>query len=229
MTKEPSAERLQFYARTAGFLYLSAMAVYVAPLFILGGLDVPGDFARTARNMAASETLVRSALTALLIGFVAIIGLAWALYLVLRPGGPALALLALLCRMAEAVLMAVSTLLWFLALGNYLEAGDLGVRQMLDGLLTAGINMSFHFAMICSSIGSILFFWLLYKSRGIPRPLAAFDMLASALALAFAFALLLAPERVGAFGMAGWGPIFLAEVATGLWLLVAGIRLPDRT
>ncbi|HWT12073.1 MAG TPA: DUF4386 domain-containing protein [Allosphingosinicella sp.] len=228
MNDEAGAKSVQFHARTAGFLYLSAMAAYVAPLVVLGGLDVPGDFARTAQNIAASETQVRLALTGLLVGFVAILGLAWALYVVLRRVDPRLALLALLCRAVEAALMAVSTLIWFAALGNYLAPGELAVRQLLDRLLTAGINTAFHFAMICSSVGSILFFWLLYRSRGIPRPLAGFDLLASALALAFAFALLLAPDSVARFGLAGWGPIFLAEIATGLWLLAVGVRPGER-
>jgi hypothetical protein len=228
MTNEASAKSLQFHARAAGFLYLLAMAVYVAPLIIIGALDVPGDFARTAENIRASETAVRIALTGLAAGFVAILGLAWALYALVRDVNPGLALLALLCRAVEAALMGVSTLIWFAALHNYISPGDIALGQRIDGLLTVGINTSFYLAMICSSVGSIIFFGLLFGSRRVPRALAGFDMLASALALAFTLALLLVPERVSAFGLAGWGPIFLAEIATGLWLLVAGIKLPDR-
>lgn len=211
----------QVHARLAGALYLGAMILYVAPLLLLGGLDVPGDFARTARNVAASEASVRVALAGQLLGFVAIALLAWAFYVLLAPVDRRLALLALLFRMAEAVLMALSNVLWFVALENYTDADG---GPLLDRLLTVGINSAFQFAMICSSIGSLLFFALLFRSRMIPRLLAGFDMAASTLALLFAFALLLVPGPAGAFGMAGWGPIFLAETATGLWLLIAGVR-----
>ncbi|HEV7661798.1 MAG TPA: DUF4386 domain-containing protein [Allosphingosinicella sp.] len=203
----------QAYARLAGALYLGAMILYVAPLLVFGGLDVPGDFARTARNIASSEASVRVALGSQLLGFVAIALLAWAFYMLLAPVERALALLGLLFRMVEAVLMALGNVLWFVALKNYTEADG---GAFVDRLLTAGINSAFQFAMICSSIGSLLFFFLLFRSRMIPRLLAGFDMGASTLALLFAFALLLVPGHVAALGMAGWRPIFLAETATGL-------------
>jgi hypothetical protein len=215
------ARTAQAYARLAGALYLGAMILYVAPLLVLGDLDVPGNFARTAANVAATEASVRVALVAQLLGFVAIALLAWAFYLLLAPVDRALALLGLLFRTMEAALMALSNVLWFVALKNYTEADG---GAFADRLLTAGINSAFQFAMICSSIGSLLFFALLFRSRMIPRPLAGFDMAASALALLFAFALLLVPAQATALGMAGWGPIFLAETATGLWLLIAGVR-----
>ena len=224
MTSDAAATSRQFHARLAGIAYLVSMFLYVAPLAIIGSLDVPGDFARTAQNVAASEPLVRLVLASLVLGFLTIIVLAWAFYVLLKPVNPGVALFALLCRAVEAGLMAISTIGWFAALANYTATSDAGGRQMLDKLLTSGINTSFHIAMICSSIGSILFFYLLFRSRYIPRPLAGFDMAASALALAFAFALLLAPRQLGDFGMAGWGPIFLAEIATGLWLAIKGVR-----
>jgi hypothetical protein len=211
----------QAYARLAGALYLGAMILYVAPLLVLSGLDVPGDFERTARNIAASQASVRAALGGQLLGFVAIALLAWAFYMLLSPVDRALARLGLLFRMMEAVLMALSNLLWFVALKNYGEADG---GAFADRLLTVGINGAFQFAMICSSIGSLLFFALLFRSRMIPPLLSGFDMAASTLALLFAFALLLVPGQAAALGMAGWGPIFLAETATGLWLLIVGVR-----
>ena len=59
--------------------------------------------------------------------------------------------------------------------------------------------------------------------------LAAFGMLASGHVTVVAFANLIVPARAAglSFGWE-WAPMFAAEIATGLWLLVAGPDLAHR-
>ena len=64
---------------------------------------------------------------------------------------------------------------------------------------------------------------------GEARMLAAFGMLASGHVTVVAFANLIVPARAAglSFGWE-WAPMFAAEIATGLWLLVAGPDLAHR-
>jgi hypothetical protein len=54
--------------------------------------------------------------------------------------------------------------------------------------------------------------------------LSAFGIVASVLVPMLGFASLIFPERAAALTL-GWAPIFVAEIATGLWLLIAGPNL----
>jgi hypothetical protein len=219
---------LQRYARIAGATYLISMALYVASTLYVAGLDVRGDFAGTARNVAAAEPWYRLALAGQAIGVLTIVVIAWCFYMLVRPVSRGLAQFALLCRTIEAGLMALGLVFWFVALRVYTGAGDLATRELLDELLTRGISASFHIAMVFLSIGSAIFFGLMFKARLIPRLLAGFDVLACALALGMALTLMIAPRAVASFGLAGWAPIFLAEVGTGLWLLIMGANFRYR-
>ncbi len=215
----------QRYARIAGATYLVSMALFVAPNLIMSGIAVRGDFAQSAANAVASEPLYRFALAAQVAGCATIVVLAWAFYALVRDVAPRLSLFALLCRSVEAGLMCVGSVLWFAALRNYTAeaaGGDPALGERIDGVLSAGINASFHISMVLLSVGSMIFFYLLMRSRRLPRMLAGFDIAAAALALAFALALMIAPQAAANLGMAGWIPIFIAEIATGLWLLIAG-------
>ena len=75
---------LQGHARLAGLMYLVVMASFIAPYAMVSAIVVPGDFAQTARNVAASETLYRAALVIQALGCAAIIVLSGALYALLR-------------------------------------------------------------------------------------------------------------------------------------------------
>jgi uncharacterized membrane protein len=96
-------------------------------------------------------------------------------------------------------------------------------------------------------VSSIIIFYLLFKSRFIPRLLACFGLLSSLLFLTLTLAHMLVPDVsvVGAavaalenaIGAANDGslrvlasqlenvPMFITEVGTGLWLLVFGANL----
>ena len=76
--------------------------------------------------------------------------------------------------------------------------------------------------LIVTAVGfivlTVVFFWLLLKSRFIPRLISGFGIFASCLVTVLGFANLIVP-RYSALLASGWFPILIAEVATGLWLL----------
>jgi hypothetical protein len=90
--------------------------------------------------------------------------------------------------------------------------------------------------------GSTTYMYLLVRSRYIPKPLALLGLVGSALVAVFALARMLFPAPSAAASMAirGLPPVALAllgllfvpilafEILIGAWLLVKGVRRPDR-
>lgn len=224
---------LRRYARLAGFMYLFVMASFLSGFAILSRFVVPGDFAATTRSIAASEWIYRCGLSGLLIGSWTTILLAGAFYVLLRQVDSNLALFALLWRVGEAVLGGVAVFFPFMALTVH-TGGTSAFRtselQALVRLVSHGYVVGFNVSLVYFSMGSMIFFYLLLKSRFIPRILSALGMLASGHITIVAFANLIVPSRaVGlSFGWE-WAPMFVAEIATGLWLLVAGPNLAHGT
>jgi hypothetical protein len=85
---------------------------------------------------------------------------------------------------------------------------------------TAALNI----ACILYGAGSILFFYLFFKARIIPRVLAALGLFGSMLVPITGFASLILPHPSKLLQL-GWLPIFAAEISVGLWLLVRGLKL----
>ena len=71
--------------------------------------------------------------------------------------------------------------------------------------------------------GSAIFFYLFFKGRFIPRSIAAFGLLTTAVVLATTLVRIAAPAFAGPLAFSD-PLLLLAETATGAWLLVAGAR-----
>ena len=70
--------------------------------------------------------------------------------------------------------------------------------------------------------GSLLFFVLFWRSRYLPRALAGLGIFGSGLVVVMAATMFVIPERINELKLVGV-PMFLAEVATALWLLFKGL------
>ena len=211
---------LQRWARFAGFLYLFILAAFVAPMLSLGSIGVAGDFARTAQNATDAELLYRLSLASQLIGAVAVILLAWVLWVLLRRVNPELAMLALVFRAGEGILIGPNMAIKFAQLANYTGPRDAATHAVLRGEYVA----SFNIYLIYWGVGSAIFFWLFYRSRFVPRWLAGYSLVAVALSSVsiIAWGPLLAPQQSAAVPLWLWGLLGGFELAMGLWLLLRG-------
>lgn len=219
---------LQVYARLGGFLYLFYIAALLPGIMIMSGFHVRGDFAQTATNIQAGELFYRTGLVLQLIGGMTAIPLGWAFYALLKHVDRNLALLALLWRVAESIFFGVLLILLFVRLNIYtarVVAFSPEQQQVLTGFLSSGREGSWSLAFIYFSIGSTIFFYLLLKSRFIPKALALLGLVGSPLVTLSGFAMLLAPDTIGIFKWWPWAPIGIAEIATGLLLLIRGADL----
>jgi|CXWL01.1.fsa_nt_gi hypothetical protein len=218
----------QFYARIVGLMYPLSIAVLLAPMFMLSGITVPGDFQQTATSVGAQEQTYRLVLAVRIVGSMGILVLAWAFYALVKSVSPNLAMFALLWRVFEVALGNTQTMMRFSALENYTaapDAVDSDVRQAMHGLIFASDAGALHIAAVFFSVGSAIYFYLLFKSRFLPRPWCAFCIVASLVVTGFGFAHVIVPDLASSFGIWEWTPGLIAEVGTGLWLLIGGANL----
>ena len=216
------------YARIAGLFYLLVLVFDIAGLVVTSTVAGSGGFAESAGNIAAGEWLYRVGLTLALLGTMATVPLAVGLYVTLRPADPGLALMGLLFRAVEVAVGAVGVVGSFAILQVYLAAnqhGAFGASQLSALTDLDPLGASTKVAAVSFCIGSTIFFYVFLKARYIPRLMAAWGVFASLLYLALWVAALVAPGLPGLVSVIGSVPILIAEVSTGLWLLIAGIRV----
>lgn len=220
------------YARLAGFLYLFIIAVYLLGVLISSRFEVSGNVAETAHRIVAHELLFRCGLALGSLNAVCAVLLAVSLYAAVRVIDKNLALLALAFELVYAAVGAVANLIDYAFLQQQLNANSSGVLDLKQLLALADLHSfldsaALNIACILYGAGSILFFYLFFKARAIPRILAALGLFGSILVPLTGFASLILPHPSKLLQL-GWMPIFAAEVSVGLWLLTKGIKLPPR-
>jgi len=195
-----------------------------------GPFQVWRDDATTARNFAAHEHLLHFYIaSAAVYGVGTIIAMA-ALYVMFRTIGRGVALFAVFARLLYAVMWFIFLIDLFGALrimkgGTYLRAFEPDRQQALAGLQIASGWDAYYIGLTFYALGAVLFSYLFFKSRYVPRVLAVFGILSSLFEGLCGFAYL-ADRNFGAIVSVNWYemPVFLFEVVICIWLLVRGLR-----
>ena len=177
-------------------------------------------------NISDNLTLMRISILAGLVTSIGIVVLAVLLYVVLHKQNKIIALVALGWWLAEAITLAVSKIGLFALIPLSLEfvvagAPEPSYFQTLGDFLYYGAFQKgddIHMLFYC--LGGILWFYLFYRSRYIPRVLSVLGLAIESLAL-IGMVLLLFDVRVN---ILFFYPIAVLELAIGLWLMVKGIR-----
>ncbi len=230
MTRRTIEPAQQTAAKVAGFLYLFTMVTAsFAEFYARGRLIVSGDAARTARNIVASERLFRIGAVSNLITFAAVVPLVVALYVVLKPISRSVALLAAFWRLAECSIFALIILndfvaLQFLSGADYLRAFDAKQLQALAYTFVGVHDAGYLMGLVFFGLGSTVFAYLWFKSRYIPRGVAALGIFSSLVVAIVTLAIMVFPSLAAVVIPVYFAPIFIFEVGLGLWLLVKGIR-----
>ena len=220
-------------AKLAGLLFLIAMATGLFAEFYVhfpSTLVVSGDEARTASNIMANERLYRIGIANNITTFAIDVVLIWALYVLLRPVNRNLALLAAFFRLVETTIACTAIIHYYVAMqfvsdADHLKAFDSNQIQSLS-LLHDTYALTFIVVAIFLGLGSAVFNYLLFKSRYIPRVLAAWGIFSSLLLLISQFTIVIFPEVEKTIIPACYGPIAIDEIALGFWLLFRGAALP---
>jgi len=220
------------YARLAGCLFLGVIIVALGSGLIISHIAGSGTFAETAKRIATSERLYRVGLSAAVIVSFGSALLAFALYATLKPVNSLLAKLAMIFSLGDSFLALVVRMCSFVRLHLYLSAQTAGAgtvdAQSLSDLMRSIADVMENIGGISFGVGSLIFFYLFFKSRYIPRVLSVLGFAASVIWISVYFANLVFPERHGLFMSICFPPMALADVLTGFYLMLFAVRTGGR-
>lgn len=200
----------------------------VATITVLVADAVEPDFAAMAtdRGSVGSAALLR------LLAAGASVGIAVALYPLLRLVGPAMALGSVVFRTIEAAMYSAGVvgLLTLAALSGSSPAGEAtpssSVRSLVEVLTSvrreAGLVAVFAFAA-----GAFMYYALMYQARLVPVWLSVWGLLAVGLLLVAALLAAFNGQGVSEYKVLA-APIFLQELVLGVWLLIKGFAAPGQ-
>jgi len=214
-------------ARIAGVLFIIATAASILSLPFLGSISASDYLTSVSANANQIET-------AALLSFIAAAAsasIAISLYPVLRKYREGLALGAVGFRLIEGVfyLVAVVLLLVLLTLSQEFAKAGYPVSpyfQTLGVLLLAGYHVAGNVAsLIAFSLGAMIYYYIFYQTRLIPRWLSAWGFLGVALTLVAGILVmfsLIGPLSTGQVVLAL--PIAVNEMVLAVWLIVKGFN-----
>jgi hypothetical protein len=231
MTNSPIDESQRKAAKVAGFTCLITMAIVVFANFgIHERLMVAGDAAATARNIMAHQTLFRIGIACGLSYSAGLVVLLTALYLILKPVNWSLALLAAFWRLVYALMWVLMTLNLFEALrvlsgADYLRVFEADRLQALGRLYLGGRFDVYYVGLLFYALASTVCSYLWFKSKYIPRALAAWGVISSVFCAACTFVFIIFPGFAKVVNL-WWfdSPMAIFEIATSFWLLFKGLR-----
>ena len=217
-------------ARIAGLTYLFYAAVGIcSELLMHRATGVEGDSAKLARIGEHAMDVRMTILITLLESFSALV-LAVTLYGITRDQDHELAMLALVCRVAEGVFGSLNIprylgLLWLAKAGGGTGAPDIPTTNALRAFLLMP-GPSVPIGAIFFAVGSTIFSWLLLRGRMVPVSIAWLGVFASGL-LVVGLPLQLAGFSTGPLtGYYQWLPALVFQVVLALWLLIKGVAIP---
>jgi hypothetical protein len=217
-------------AKVVGLAYLLALPPAVfAEFYVRTQLITFDNALQTAQNIMAHERLFRLGTASNLTVFALDVVLIAALYVVLKPINQTLSLVATGWGLIETATLVFVTLTDFdvlriLSGADYLHAFEANQLQALARLSVGAHGAAYNVGLVLAGLRSTAFCYLWFKSRFIPRTLAVWGLVASALMGGCAFAFIIVPELAKVVGVEIYGaPIFFFELAMGFRLLSKGL------
>lgn len=216
-------------ARTAGALYLVYVIVQiVADVIGRSGTIVYGDAATTAANIAASAGLFKVGFVIDLIAAALFLLTAWALYRLLKPVNPDVALLFLLLNLTGVAIQCASDI--FLISSSLVLSGVDFLKpyaaDQLQALAMAFLYLyhnGYEIAQFFYGSWLLPLGYLIYKSGFLPKALGILVMVHCCTWSATALQFFLFPGFT-AITYVSWPLGFAAEVGLSLTLLFMGFR-----
>ena len=218
-------------AKVAGWSGVLTFAIVVFGNYVLlNPLIVAGDVATTAQNVAAHQTQLRIAAVCFLTYSLGVVVLLSALYVVLKPVNPGLALVGALFRLVFALLWLLAPLNLLAALrllgnANYLQAFEPNRLQAMARLHLGANFDAYYVGLPFFGLAATVCAWLWLKSNYIPRGLSIFGVISSAWCVLCSFIFLVFPhfnKIVNDYIFDS--PMAIFELIVSFWLLFKGLR-----
>ena len=218
-------------ARVAGLAYLITFANVVYVNFGIHDrlIDV-NNAAETARNILAHEILFRIGIVGDLFYCTGVVVLLTALYVILKPVNWGLALLATLWRLLWVLMWLVMTLHLFDALRLLSDADTFRALEpaRLQALVMLHLTTRFDYyyvGLLFGALASTVCGFLWFRSRYIPRALAAFGIISSAFCVACTIVFYIFPDFSKIVNL-WWfdSPMGIFDIVLSFWLLFKGLK-----
>lgn len=219
-------------ARVAGFTFLFYASVGVCIEALMHQARGSGRGAAELVRIGQYATNVRLSILIVLLECVSALVLGVTLYGITRDQDHELAMMVLVCRVAEGVLGMSNIpnylgLLWLAKPGGGAGTPDITTTNALRTLLLMPVP-TVPLGTIFFAVGSTIFCWLLLRGRMVPVSIAWLGLFASGL-LAVVLPLQLAGFSTGPLtGYVQWLPALLFQIVLALWLLIKGVATPVR-
>ncbi|RBQ16342.1 DUF4386 domain-containing protein [Spongiactinospora rosea] len=198
-------------------LLLMTLLAGFANFVAIEGLTTPGDAAKTARDIAGSETMFRWGVAAFVLVAVLDVIVAGALLALFEPVDRRLSELAAWFRIAYAAVLLVAAAQLVIALDLLDDPGQ--VLRAVESFTTI-----WHLGLLFFACHLLLIGYLGYRSGFMPRVIGILLVLAGLGYLGDGLGLLLV--RNYSFNIALF--TFVGEVVLIFWLLISGRRLTER-
>jgi hypothetical protein len=215
-------------ARIAGGVYLAYIVLTVVANATRDRLVVPGDAAATAANVVASAPLFRVSFVSDVLAGVLFLVTAWALYVLLKPVRPDVALLFVLLNLAGVAVQCLNMLNFFAAgvilgvadaPGSIVEGGSPALAMLFLELYRNGFMIAqFFFAAWVFPLG-----YLVLTSGYLPRLLGVILMVEAVAWLLYPLQHFLLPALDGVSYVSSVVG-FIGEFSLALWLLIMGAK-----
>lgn len=109
------------------------------------------------------------------------------------------------------------------------QASDLGYFELIGELLRLGRDLANHLGvMLATGLGNLMFYYILYKTKWVPRWLSSWGLLGNSLAMLASFLILFGLIDVISSEFAVMTiPLVLQELVLAIWLLRKGFDITE--
>jgi len=210
-------------SRMLGIAFLLQAVTSLASGMILKlGLFATRDVGQDMAAVANRPWLLQANILGETITAAGVIFLGAVLYTVLKKQDARLALAGFGLYILEGVLLAVSRLGAFALLGispQYAAGGHPALLETIGGLAIGVMDNGYTLLMAAFGVGAVFFYWLLFRSRVVPRPLSLWGLVTDIVVLAATVAKVFGVE----VPFAVYVPYVPFEFVIGGWILARGL------
>jgi hypothetical protein len=216
------------YARATGVMFLLTMIFGgIGEFYVPSKLIVTGDAQATAQNIVSNMSLFRLSFASYLIEATCDIGIAWALYVLLRPVRRNVALLAAFFGLVSTAVFAGGELFYFAA--SFILGGADYMKAFTPDQVSSLALLSLKFYGACAAafmglygIAAFIRGYLIYKSNFLPRILGVLLMIAGVGFVLKNLTYVLAPRFSSDLFVI---PMSIAGLVLTVWFLVKGVDI----
>jgi len=209
----------------AGVLYF--LGIIAGVFSVVPVIDIPDYLVQISAN--AGQVTLGAFFQFLMTG--AYVGMAITLYPILKKYNESLALGYVGFRLVAAAFIVIGVIILFLLLTLSQEFVKAGYPvsshfQTIGELLRTGRDLVNHVGMILVlSMGGLMFYFLLYQTKLVPRWLSGWGLLGTALSIVASFLFMLHVVDLMTSVYMNF-PLALQEMVFAVWLIVKGFDLP---